>query len=245
MPLALLTAGVLAVVTDDEPEKVESATKAAGVTGTASQQVVTALRDGNRSWVVAVITGAVLFVWATRTLIRNLSVVNAHAWGAPLPHLRQKDVMVISATFAGAWLVLFAFVLLVHRLSRAVPGGAVLTIFVQGWAVGALWLIVSMRLPDRRQTWLDLLPGAVLVGFGLAVMNTIGRIYLPARIAHSSAIYGSLGIASVLLVWLLLIGQLIVSSALINTVWFDFRASRRGEPLPPAPGEVMADGTAH
>lgn len=228
LPLALLCSGILSAVAHHDSGSIESASKSAGLAGAASQQVVTALRAGDKSWVIAVVTGGFLFLWATRTLIRTLTVVNAHAWAAPTPRPRQKEVLGTTLIFAGTWLTMFAFVAGLHRLSRAVPGGFLLTLVLQAVAVGTLWLAIVRRLPDRRHDWLDLLPGAVLFGFGLSVMNTVGRVYLPARFAHSSAMYGSLGIASVMLAWLLLIGQLIVSSALVNSVWSDFRAARRG-----------------
>jgi uncharacterized BrkB/YihY/UPF0761 family membrane protein len=226
LPLALLTAGILAAVTHDDSGSVESAAKTAGLTGAASQQVVTALRESDRSWVLAVLTGTVLFLWGTRTLVRALIIVNTHLWEAPPHRLRQKDVLFTSLSFAGVWVLLFACLYGIHRVVRLAPAGVVWTILVQGCIVSAVWLLMSLKLPDRRRDWLDLVPGAALVGFGLSIMNTVGRIYLPARFNHSSAIYGPLGIASVMLLWLLLIGQLIVSGALANAVWHDYRAER-------------------
>jgi uncharacterized BrkB/YihY/UPF0761 family membrane protein len=245
LPLALLSSGVLAAVAHNDGGSVESASKAAGLTGAASQQVVTALNNGNRSWVIAVLTGGALFLWATRTLIRNLSVVNAHAWNAPVPKPRQKDVLLTTVTFAGTWIAMFAFVAALHRLAHAIPGGFLLTLTLQAAAVGTLWFALTRRLPDRRNDWIDLLPGAILVGIGLSIMNTIGRVYLPARFAHSSALYGSLGIASVMLAWLLLIGQLIVSAALANSIWSDYRTDRRGEQASSAKGDVLRRLAGH
>jgi uncharacterized BrkB/YihY/UPF0761 family membrane protein len=57
-------------------------------------------------------------------------------------------------------------------------------------------------------------------------MQLVGRFYLPARFEHSSQLYGSLGVAAVILVWLLLLGHLTVISALVNRVWFDYRVDR-------------------
>lgn len=227
LPLALLSAGVLAGLAGSNSEGLQSASKVAGLTSAASQQTVVALQNGHRSWILAVLTGAVLFLWATRTLIRNLAQVNAHAWGAPRPRVGQKDVLLTSLIFAGAWVVVFGFLAGVHRLGQAVPGGLLLGAVVQAAALGALWFLISLRLPDRRRDRLDLLPGTVLFGCGLSLMNVVGRVYLPARFAHSSAMYGSLGIASVMLLWLLLIGQVIVSSSLANAVWADYRTERR------------------
>jgi uncharacterized BrkB/YihY/UPF0761 family membrane protein len=226
LPLALLAAGILSALAPDSGHSIESASKSAGITGAASQQVVTALKDGNRSWVIAVVTGLLLFLWATRTLMRNLTVVNAHAWRAPIPKRRQKDVLINVLLFAGAWILVLGFTAGLHRLVKLVSGGVILGFVLEGLFVSTVWLLFSRRLPDRRGSWVDLIPGSLLLGFGLSALSVVGRLYLPARFAHSSALYGSLGVASVMLLWMLLIGQLIVSSALTNSVWCDYRAGR-------------------
>jgi uncharacterized BrkB/YihY/UPF0761 family membrane protein len=227
LPLALLAAGILAAVAPTSGRDIASASKSAGLTGAASQQVVTALREGHRSWVVAVITGAVLFLWATRTLMRSLTIATAHAWGAKIPKPRQRDVLVTTLVFAGAWVLLFACVAGLQKAVNAFSGGFIVAIFLQGVLVSGFWLLLSRRLPDRRRSLVDLIPGSLLFGFGLAVLSFVGRIYLPPRFERSSAVYGSLGIASVMLVWMLLVGQLIVSAALVNSVWRDYRADRQ------------------
>jgi membrane protein len=231
LPLALLTAGVLAALAGSDRDGLQSASRGIGLTSAASQQTATALHNGHSSWVIAVLTGAVLFLWATRTLIRNLVQVNAHAWGAPRPRVRQKDVLLTALIFAGAWMAVAGFIAGVHRLGQLVPGGLLLGAAAQAGAVGVLWFLISKRLPDRRRDSLDLVPGAVVFGCGLSVLNVVGRVYLPARFAHSSAMYGSLGIASVMLLWLLFVGQLIVSSSLANAVWSDYRSQLRGDSL--------------
>ena len=232
VPLALLGAGLLAAVAPDHQKSLESASKSAGLTGAASQQVVTALKDGHRSWVIAVITGAVVFLWATRTLMRNLTIANAHAWRAPIPRPSQRHVLVTSLLFAGTWLLVFAFTAGLHRASRLIAGGSVVALLVEGCLMSGAWFFIIRRLPDRRRSWHDLIPGSLLFGFGFSFLNVAGRLYLPHRFAHSSAVYGSLGIASVMLVWMLLIGQLIVSAAIVNSVWRDYRADRSAGPQP-------------
>lgn len=231
LPLALLAAGILAAVAKDNSASLESASKAAGLAGAASQQVVAALREGNKSWWVAVVAGAVLFLWGTRTLMRNLRVVNAHAWAAPVPKPGQKHLLVTTLVFAVGWILLFIVAGAVSRLDRLI--GVVLTTGVESVAVAAVWLVISVRLPDRRTDMVDLLPGCLLFGVGVAVMNAVSRVYLPRAFAQSSQLYGTLGIASVILGWLLLIGQLIVSAAVVNAVWSDYRADRHAGPSSP------------
>jgi uncharacterized BrkB/YihY/UPF0761 family membrane protein len=226
LPLALIGAGLLAGVAGDHEGSVESASKVAGVTGAASREVITALRDGHRSWWVAVALGVVLLLWTTRTLIRNLVVVNAHLWAVPVPRARQKDLVVTVLYFAGGWLVIVVANTLLARL-RDLPAGVILALLGQTILGAVGWLILIRRLPDRRRDGVDLLPGAVLFGFGLAVLNLVSQVYLPARFASSSRLYGSLGIAGVILAWMLIIGQLVVSSILVNVVWAEYRAGRK------------------
>jgi len=229
LPLALLAAGILAAAAQSRANSasLESASKRAGITGAASQQVVTALHEGHRSWWLAVVLGSVFFLWATRTLMRNLVVVNAHLWGTPVPRMKQKHVLITTLVFAGAWIALIGFAALVSQLDHAVPGGFLATFLLSAIATAAVWFVVCWRLPDRRRDWLDLLPGCLAFGVGLSILRIVSRVYLPARFEKSSQLYGSLGVAAVMLAWLLIIGNLIVGSALINVVWSDYRAGRR------------------
>lgn len=239
LPLALLSAGIFAAVAENSATSLESASKAAGLTGAASQQVVTQLQNGHRSWFIAVVTGAVLFLWTTRTLIRTLTVATAHAWAAPVPRARQKDRLITTFMFAGGWIALFVFTSLVSHVDRT-PGGILSDLVINASATAVLWLLICLRLPDRRASWVDLLPGCVLLGVGFAVMNVVSRVYLPVRFAHSSQIYGTLGVAAVILAWLLLVGQLIVSSALINAVWSAYISDRRSGQSPSTQRDARA-----
>lgn len=229
MPLSLLAAGILSAISYGHSEDIESASKSAGVTGAASQQVVTTLNEGHRSWWVAVVLGGVLFLWGTRTLIRNLTMVNAHVWDTPMPKTRQKDVLVTTAVVAAGFLVLIPLGLFITSLDGLFAGGVLLAIAVQSAANVAVWFFVCTRLPDRRRSWSDLIPGCLIFGVGLALMNAFSRLYLPARFEHSAQLYGALGIAGVILAWMLLVGQLLVSSALVNSIWSDYLADRRGD----------------
>lgn len=225
MPLALLAAGLLTGIGRSSPFLAERAQNTTGVAAVARQQVVAALEDGGQSWWVAVVIGLVGFLWTTRTLMRNLIQATAHIWDAPTRRQPQRQVIVSSLVFAGAWLALFFASGLVSALD-VVPVGIAAAFAIQVTLSTLVWLVISLRLPDRRQSWTDLLPGCLLFGLGLSLMQLVGRIYLPARFEHSSQLYGSLGVAAVILVWLLLLGHLTVVSALVNRVWLDYRVDR-------------------
>ena len=223
LPLALLSAGVLAGISGGDEAAARSATKTAGITGAARREVVTAISTGHRSWVQAVLIGAVLFVWATRTLVRNLTMVNAYLWEVRIPKRRFAAASKATLAFAGVFVVLVAGASALAHLRSAVPGAPLFVSIIEAAVVSAAWLVLSMLLPDSRTRWTDLLPGSVLVGTGLTVMNLVAQFYLPLRLEHASKLYGALGTAGVMLAWLLIVGQILVTSALMNAVWTDYR----------------------
>ncbi|HEX3908384.1 MAG TPA: YhjD/YihY/BrkB family envelope integrity protein [Mycobacteriales bacterium] len=225
MPLALLIAGVLAGLSDSHVHALSSAGKSAGVTGAASQQIVAALQSGHKSWWVAVLVGGVSWLWTTRTLIRNLTFVNAHVWAAPVRRPRQKAVLTTTLEFAGLWVLAFGADAGIHKFDKVVPLGPVIAFVLESAVFGAAWLVICLRLPDSRTSWTDLLPGCALFGVGFAVLNLVSRVYLPYRISHASEMYGTLGVAATILAWLLIIGQVIVSAGLVNSIWAEHRRS--------------------
>jgi uncharacterized BrkB/YihY/UPF0761 family membrane protein len=219
LPLALLLGGVLAAT------GANGTVQNAGITGTATREIVRTIQSGHKSWPQAVVIGTALFLWASWTLIRYLTAMNAHAWQVPIPQRRLDAAVKTTLLFAGAWLVVILGVVGMSRLRRVIPGDRILLgIVVEAAAIAGAWLLLCLQLPDGRSTWTDLVPGSLLVGVGLAVLNTVGQIYIPLRLQHASELYGSLGAAGAMLAWLLIIGQVMVSAAIANSVWADYRS---------------------
>jgi uncharacterized BrkB/YihY/UPF0761 family membrane protein len=223
VPLALLLAGILAAFATGDDRGVRDAAAAAGITGALREQIVQTLHEGHGSWWIAVSFGAVLFWWGSRTLARSLTLVNAHVWAVPAK--RNKQVLTFVLIFTAGWVAIVASS--VFHLDELIPAGVVLATLVEGAAIAALWLPLCMRLPDKRNDWLDLVPGCLFFGYAMSILHTVSRVYIPLRLERSSRLYGSLGLATVILAWLLIIGQVIVSGALMNSVWSDYRAQRR------------------
>jgi uncharacterized BrkB/YihY/UPF0761 family membrane protein len=228
MPLALIAAGIFAGVSTAYPDAPVLAADAVGVTGTAREQVARALAEGYESWWIAVVVGLGAFLWTSRTLLRNLVMVSAHLWQVPRARQKQSHVLLSTVIFAGVWLPLLMIgAVFVARVDALFPGAWFLAMGLEAVLCGAAWLVICRRLPDRRDGWQDLLPGAALFGIAIALIHLVSRIYLPARIEHSSALYGSLGVAGAILVWLLVFGQLVVASILVNVVSLDHREQSR------------------
>lgn len=67
----------------------------------------------------------------------------------------------------------------------------------------------------------DLLPGSALGGIGFAALNIATVVYFADKLERSSQTYGSLGIAVTVLLYLFVVGQVLVISAITNTLWVD------------------------
>jgi uncharacterized BrkB/YihY/UPF0761 family membrane protein len=226
LPLALLLAGLLAGFSVGHQDDLRSAAKTAGVTGAASHQAVTALTDGHRSWVTAVIFGAALFVWTTLSLVRTLRIVNAHIWQADLPSRRRTRSPRIALLFDGVFLLVLAGSAGSWALQKYGVWGVFLAVLAHGLLAGFAWMLISRWLPNRASSWIDLLPGSLLFGYAFAILNMASRLYLPSRVESSSELYGSLGVAAAMLAWLLILGQVAVIASVVNSVWTDYRLDR-------------------
>lgn len=98
---------------------------------------------------------------------------------------------------------------------------------------GAVWVAVSMLLPHADADWTALIPGAALFAVGLAVLHFATIYYFAPRLTRAPALYGSLGTAATLLLWLFLGSRIVVASAFLNaTLWNRGRARRAPAVIP-------------
>ena len=99
--------------------------------------------------------------------------------------------------------------------------------------VVAYWFAISLLLPHADAPWTRLLPGALLVALGMQVLHLATVLYFGRKISSSSELYGGLGAAAAILLWLYVFGRLVVASAVLNaTLWQRHRerAERRTRP---------------
>lgn len=64
---------------------------------------------------------------------------------------------------------------------------------------------------------------AVCAGVALEVLKVIGSLIVPELVLRSSALYGTIGAVFAVLVWLLVLGRLVVYTALLERVRWDAR----------------------
>ena len=95
-------------------------------------------------------------------------------------------------------------------------------------AYGGVALWVMWLLPHDEDVPLRaLLPGAALVALGTEAIHVFVVLYLVPRLGRSSELYGSLGAATVILLWLYVTARLIIAAAFLNATAWRRRGTRR------------------
>ena len=176
---------------------------------------------------VVLLVGLFGVVSGARTTTATLRAIHALAWGIPVS--RWKKGGRAGLLFLAVVMVGFASAGLATR-ARSEAGvligfGASLTTAA---FVAALWGGASLLLPHREDAdWKMMIPGAVLVGVGFALLQALTANLLGPKLSKESSLYGSLGVAFVVLGWLYLVGRLLVAAPLLNVAFADHWAQGR------------------
>jgi uncharacterized BrkB/YihY/UPF0761 family membrane protein len=147
-------------------------------------------------------------------LVRAMALTHRLAWGLPRQRMRRSPLGVALA--AAAALTLLGTNLLAARLDDLPLAGRLAGAAVSFAVYVGSWLLLSARLPHGGAPTRALLPGALLVGAGGLALHVATAFYLIDRADRASSVYGPLGVATVLLLWLFILGRLIVAAALLN-----------------------------
>jgi membrane protein len=228
LPLLVLVVGLLGYASStgtDLQEQGQSGMRFSTALASTMSSTGDTARDGRLQLVTF---GGFALLLAASGLVKALQLVFATAWGVPVKS--GKSRLAVLGRFLPGVVVILGAVALRQWLSRS---GWVLTLSTEilNAFIDALALLgLSWVLPRRTTSVLDLAPGAVLGGAGLAGLHIAALVYFPSKIERASALYGTLGIALVALLYLFLVGQVLVASAIANTVWFDRRDILRPPP---------------
>jgi uncharacterized BrkB/YihY/UPF0761 family membrane protein len=95
---------------------------------------------------------------------------------------------------------------------------------------GTLLLALFLVMPRRAPAWYWLLPGCAFGSVAFLGLHAFATYYLPNKIGSASETYGAIGTAVAILAYLFLIGQIIVASGIVNTVWYDY-VQEHGDPI--------------
>jgi uncharacterized BrkB/YihY/UPF0761 family membrane protein len=194
--------------------------------------IATVARGSDRGRWLAVLAGGVATLLAAAGVVEVLRWVHVLTWRLT-PTREQRSVWPVLGLVGGV-VVVFGASAAAEQARAAVTGlGSELTVLVTTGAgeavlLAGLWLALSWVLPRPATPWTALVPGSLLFAGGFLLFSLTVRLYFVPWAARASALYGSLGVALVLLVSLFLFGRLAVAAAELNaTLWERRQAARR------------------
>jgi uncharacterized BrkB/YihY/UPF0761 family membrane protein len=218
LPIGLVGAQILGFWLESSGESVEEAANEFGIGAAAIASAERAVETSNSNRILLLVGGLILLAWFSLGFVRALQLAYALAWDVPRPRLRKPlyavllfNGLFLAVAFAGAGLAWLR-----EALGLLGVLGVLVTIAFQA----AVTLLVMWLLPRRAERWQELVPGAVLVAVGAQLVGVAVVFYFAPKIGRSTELYGTLGTAAVLLVWLYVVARLITAGAFLNaTLW--------------------------
>lgn len=234
LPFVFIAVALISLVGEGNTERTKELLNSSGIAGSVGQNIADQIHQVHKSWWIVAIIGLFGLVSSGLSLVQSLRRAHFVVWGLPPEPTRSKAKHLLG--FIGTLIAAFAIANVVSRLAQAGP--IVAAPLSLGLFVGyiGLWFLASWAFPHRDVPLTSLLPGAVLFGIAFEILHAISAFYLPHRISTATQIYGVLGISFVVLAWLLIIGHVTVSAALLNAVWAD-----HFHPVEPAAEEPATD----
>ncbi len=227
LPFTLLVVGVLGAITAIVGEVPADLSDALGLQGFLAELII----DGGREsgWWIALIVGLFGTAYTGIGAVRALRISHAAAWAVRPERMRRP------LHASGLFLLLALGLLVTSGLCtwlRESSGliGSLLTIAGVGAVYFLVWLKVSSILPHRDVPTRALVPGAVLVAAGAQGLHLFVVFYLAESAERAASVYGSIGAAIALLLWLFILARLTVAGAMLNA-----ELAARREASPPAP----------
>ena len=217
LPLTLILASALGFVQSGGGDAGE-VSRDLGLSTYVASTVSDAASQAERSrWVILVIAAVALYS-ASSAGARALRALHQLAWGMPIDRG-------LSAVRGAAGFLMFTLGALVVAAATAwvrtrSPGIGLGATVVSVLLFAALWLAASMFLPHSDAPWNALIPGAIVAGAGVQILHLVTVYYLSGKLKSSSQLYGALGSAAAVLLWMYFIGYIIVAAATVNaTLW--------------------------
>jgi membrane protein len=197
---------------------VEDAANEFGIGAAAIASAERAVETSNSNRILLLLGGLILLAWFSLGFVRALQLAYSFAWDVPRPRLRKPLYAVL--LFNGLFLTVAVAGAGLAWLREALGLLGVLGVLVTIAFQAGVTLLVMWLLPRRAERWQELVPGAVLVAVGAQLISVAVVFYFAPKIGRSTELYGTLGTAAVLLVWLYVVARLITAGAFLNaTLW--------------------------
>jgi uncharacterized BrkB/YihY/UPF0761 family membrane protein len=224
LPLGLVLGTVASFWVERNPGEAKNAAEDFGLGAVAAQNAIDAVSEGTHARWYLFLVGLVLMIWFSGGVVRAFRIAFAVAWGVRPERLRRAPLA--GALFTGIVLALAAATVGTAWLREQLGDfGLLLTLLLLlVYFAVALWALTL--LPHRDASRTALLPGAALVAVGLQAIHLAVVLYLVPKLGRSSELYGALGAATVLLLWLYLIARVLVAGAFLNAALWERRQAR-------------------
>lgn len=228
LPFALVLVLAVALVVDQTETNIGEILDGAGITGFIASSVADAAGQ-TKGWALAtgLVAALVVLAYQSAALLRAIRAVTALAWKQPV--VATPSPTRSSMLFLG-WLIAFIAVASSSapiRESVAFPLDIALNLIAYGAGLPLLWLLLSwFLLPHGTERWVELIPGAVVVGVGVAGISLFNALVLFPWLSEREETYGVLGVAAGLLFGFFLIGRTIELAAALNAILAEDRRHR-------------------
>ena len=229
LPFTLLFVGLLGAVTAAVGETPDELSDDLGLQGTLADLMHDAAEQ--RGWWIALIIGLFGTAYAGLGAVRSLRIAHAAAWGVR-PERAARPAAGSAWLFVVVVLALAATAFATYLRERSGLVGGLVTVA----GLWVLYFVIALRfsevLPHRDVPRRALVPGAVLVAVGVQGLHLFTAYYLAGSADRATSVYGAIGAALVILLWLFIIARLIIGGAVLNA---ELAARRERSPRAPPP----------
>jgi uncharacterized BrkB/YihY/UPF0761 family membrane protein len=217
LPMALLLAVGLGYASTLDRASSKTAGEAVGIADATMESIAQASKlSATSRWLLAA-SATFALLYAAASAAKAAQAAHSLAWKGYVDDSRRP---LASALALIAAIVAIGVIWGLVGRARATLGPApgLLVILVAAVPFAAVWLAVSCCLPHGDAPWRALLPGAVLMGVGLEVIQVATVLFIAGKVERASSTYGPLGAAFTILAWLFIISRVVVASAMLNAV---------------------------
>ena len=229
LPFTLLFVGALGAVTAAVGETPDELSDDLGLQGTLAELMRDAAEQ--RGWWIALIIGLFGTAYAGLGAVRSLRIAHAAAWGVR-PERAARPAAGSAWLFVVVVLALAATAFATYLRERSGLVGGLVTVA----GLWVLYFVIALRLsevlPHRDVPRRALVPGAVLVAVGVQGLHLFTAYYLAGSADRATSVYGAIGAALVILLWLFIMARLIIGGAVLNAELAARRERSRRAPPP-------------
>jgi len=245
LPAALVAVTGLGVATSYSSESASEVARSAGLSAVVAATVAQGVQASDTGGIWLLLFGIGFLVWASAGAARGLRVASSLLWQARPRAWRSARAALV---FLGLAIVSITLQTLVgHLWADGLLTALLARLLITGVLIAIVCLAFSLLPHDPRAAWWWQAPGAALVGVGVQLLTIATSVYFAGKLDRVDDLYGSLGVATVILAWLFLMARLTIWGIGLNvSIWERLGPGPdTSEPSAPGPGlepHPRADG---